>query len=265
MGVNALEHKEVTKDVKDYLNGIDDRWFVDNCLPAASIMLSGSTGWGIPEGFDSCADWDIHIILNDECFDEYASRYGLNHVIDDHSHDPVVFAQVRNEKWLIDRLHQKESSLIYLWLYENGTWIADPLGLIPMIRKFRQLFDRQLKELVEQHFIAFSVRRLDASSSAKRGLSCAMGIYKSAAVEAALRVFCLCQGNPYPYDKWLPKQVQMLNGAPLVELCEKCLNETTPEKSLPLLKELRRFMEDLVKSKYGEQAWISHWWEYNEN
>lgn len=260
-----LDKSALADKVKDHLADLEDRWFAKECLPGASVMLSGSTGWGIPEGFDSNADWDVHVILDDDSFNEYLSRYGSNHVIDDHDSQPNCFVQIRSREWLIDRLEHEETSLLDLWLYENGTWIFDSLDLADLIKEYRDTFERRLDGLVREHFVRFSVRRFDASSSAKRGLACATGMYKGVAVEAALRLFCLCAGQPYPYDKWLPRQVEMLGGSALVELCENCLSEIDLERSIADLKALRCAVEDFVKRKRGEQAWVVCWWEYNEN
>lgn len=260
-----MDKRDLVKGVSEYLQEMEDRQFASEFLPEASVLLSGSTGWGIPEGLDSRADWDIHIILKDSLYENYVLRYGPNHVLDDHGHKPAVFAQIQSESWLSDRFGGKDTAVLYLWLYENGTWVADNSGIASQVKDLRQVFEAHREELARDHFVAFSVRRFDASSSVKRNLFCSAGIYRGAMAEAALRAFCIAKGSPYPYAKWLPKQVQMLGGSSLVELCEKCLAETDTRHMPPLFKQLRMEMEDIMINAFGNRRWISHWWEFNEN
>lgn len=256
---------QVIEKIRDYLFNLDDASFIGDFLRGSSILLSGSSGWGIPEGSDEKADWDIHVILSDERYKEYVSRYGSNHVIDDHAHEPNVFVQIRSISWLAERLGDKCTAVLYLWLYENGTWVEDELGIAEEICRYHETFEKDIEEIAQSHFVRFSVRRLDASSSAKRGLPCAVGMYRGAMVEEALRLFCIASESPYPYDKWLSRQVEMLGGGRLVKLCEEILFEIDMERLIYLFKQVKKEMERLMINRFGDRRWISHWWEFNEN
>lgn len=238
-----------------------DNYYLDN----ASILLSGSTGWGIEEGFDSHADWDIHIILDESSYQRYLLQYGPNHVVDDHLHNPIVFAQIRSKDWLVSRLKAENTSLLYLWIYANGTWIKDGLNISTMIQKFQQNFEQDLQKYARESFVKFSVRRLDASSSAKRGLLLASNIYCGEMIESALRAYCVSQGSPYPYNKWLAKQVEMLGGFPLLNLCENVIQASSVDNFVHQCKRLRNSLENTMREKFDNQRWIDYWWEYNEN
>lgn len=261
-----MNKNDIVEKVRGYLLENYNETF-HQYLGESSVLLSGSTGWGIPEGSDINADWDLHVILDDDLHERYMSDFDPSCTIDDHSHHPSVFVQIRPLSWLKKRLDGIDTSVLYLWIYENGTWICDSLGIANLVEEHRKLFENNLENIAIKHFVNFSVRRLDASSSAKRGLKCATGIYRGSMVEAALRSFCIAKSSPYPYGKWLSKQTEILGeeGVSLVTLCEKCLFEQDVQKLPSLYKQLRIVMEGHMKEKFGESRWISHWWEYNEN
>ena len=94
---------ELKEQIKNYLRGVNENVFPNKLKDRASIFLSGSTGWGIKEGFDQNADWDLHLILSDEDNDKFSKVYGVSHVIDDNEHNPKIFAQIRSKHWLKER------------------------------------------------------------------------------------------------------------------------------------------------------------------
>ncbi|AZR74359.1 hypothetical protein BBF96_13755 [Anoxybacter fermentans] len=58
-----MKHNETIQAIQEYFNGLSDNVFPDELKPYATVVLSGSTGWGIEEGFDKLADWDLHIFI----------------------------------------------------------------------------------------------------------------------------------------------------------------------------------------------------------
>lgn len=230
-----------------------------------SVLLSGSTGWGIPEGEDGRADWDIHIIMRDDDYDRVSEGFGP--ILDDPNHNPPIFIQIRPMRWLEDRLTSPDTDLLYIWIYRNGTWICDDLGLQSIVSRFEASKFDSFERLCMKEFVRFSVRRLDTASSSKRCLKCASMLYAGEMVQAALRTYCVLNRCPYPYNKWLPKQVELLGagGQELISYCEKCLETTEMCERVRLAKRIKHFLELEAIEIFGRQRWITHWWEYNEN
>ena len=230
-------------------------------------MLSGSAGWGIKEGIDQRADWDIHVLLSDEDYLAVSKKYGNDYVIDDREHAPVVFCQIHNKKWLQERLLGKDTAVLYLWIYTRGLFIQDKIDVEPLVSECRKGFLEKLPELQKNFHIQFSVRRLDTASCAGRGIMSGTGVNRGEMVKAALQTFSLIHGEPYPYNKWLAKHVRQLaeDGGRLVELCEQCLFETDFPKIVKLAKDLRDFMESAMEKAVGKERWIHYWWEFNKN
>lgn len=48
--------EELKTNIKKYIQGLDEEIFPNKLKSSISIFLSGSTGWGIKEGFDLKAD-----------------------------------------------------------------------------------------------------------------------------------------------------------------------------------------------------------------
>ncbi|TCP64033.1 hypothetical protein [Baia soyae] len=262
-------HHDIVSRVETYFHSLPNDVFPDGLKSRATVVLSGSTGWGITEGFDEKADWDLHILLGNEAYQSFIIEHGANYVIDDHGNSPIVFGQINGQEWLMERVEGNRSGSwpLYLWIYKNCVFIQDPLSISSLIEKYQLKFERELDQLRRDHFVLFSVRRLDTSSSAKREIVTAAGINRGEMVKVALQTFSLIHGKPYPYNKWLAKHVERLcpEGEKLVELCNNCLMETRLEVLIGLAKELRNMMEEEMRKITGEQRWISHWWEFNKN
>lgn len=257
---------DLKKKVAKYFSSLPKEVFPEKLKAKATVLLSGSTGWGIAEGSDSRADWDIHVLLADKDYAAYV-KSGQNPIIDDRKHNPPVFAQVRNRTWLLDRLQKNETAVLYLWIYTHGLFIHDNLKVKPLLDKQLAKFKADLPDLRKAHHIQFSVRRLDTASCAARGLAVATGINRAEMVKLALQTFSLIKSQPYPYGKWLAKHVKELSpaGACLVGLCERCLFETDFAKISQSAKEIRDFMEREMEKAAGPNRWIHYWWEFNEN
>lgn len=261
-----MRRPALKKIVAKYFSTLPKVVFPEKLQDKATVILSGSTGWGITEGSDSRADWDLHVLLEDKDYKAF-TRSGQNPIIDDKEHNPVVFAQVRNKTWLLERLQKSETAVLYLWIYTHGLFIQDNLKIKPLLIKQSDNFKAKLPDLRKAHHIQFSVRRLDTTSCAARGLAVAAGINRAEMVKLALQTFSLIKSQPYPYSKWLAKHVKKLSpeGARLAGLCEKCLFETNLAKISQSAKEIRDFMEREMGKVAGPNRWIHYWWEFNEN
>jgi len=86
----------------------------------------------------------------------------------------------------------------YLNLYNNE------------IKKEKNIFIKNIDNFIKEHYIKFAVRRLDASSCAKRGLDVAMSINKAEMIKTLLELLSLLKGFPYQYTKWLFKHLEMI-------------------------------------------------------
>jgi hypothetical protein len=264
-----MPEKTLITEVRKYFEELADKTFPSSLKSRASLVLSGSVGWGIEEGADEEADWDLHILLDDPNYRKYLDIFGPNHVIDDHTHQPIVFGQIRSLGWLTERLDGKKpgSWPLYLWIYTRGHFIQDPINIQGMINRYSLKFKSELDTLRRDHFVKFSVRRLDTSSCAKRGIITAVGINRGEMVQLALQTFSLIHEEPYPYSKWLAKHVEQVDesGHDFVQLCDRCLLATDLEIVSKCAKDLRDKLEEEMIKKVGEQRWIKFWWEFNTN
>ena len=110
-----MNEEKLKTNIREYIQGLDGEIFPNELKDRVSIFLSGSTGWGIKEGFDTNADWDLHLILSDEDYKRFSKVYGDYHVIDDHEHVPNIFGQTRSKQWLKDRLSKiKQGDCLYI-------------------------------------------------------------------------------------------------------------------------------------------------------
>ena len=257
---------DLKKAVAKYFADLPKTVFPEKLKGKATVMLSGSAGWGITEGSDSLADWDIHVLLANKDYAAFA-KSGQSLIIDDKEHTPVVFAQVRDKNWLLERLQKDEIAVLYIWIYTHGLFIQDNLKIKSLLAKQLAIFKADLPALRKARHIQFSVRRLDTASCAARGLVVAAGINRAEMVKLALQTFSLIKSQPYPYSKWLAKHVKGLSpeGARLAGLCETCLFETDLAKISRSAKEIRDFMEQEMEKVAGPNRWIHYWWEFNEN
>lgn len=262
---------ELKDSVIKYFERIDETVFPRRFKEKATVILSGSTGWGIKEGFDEKADWDLHILLSDEAYIEFKKEYGENYVIDDHENNPIVFAQIHNKDWLITRLKNEETKILYLWIYTNCIYLKDELKIYKNeIKNEKEKFVKEITKNIKKHYIKFAVRRLDSSSCAKRNLEVSTSINKAEMVKWALELLSLLKNEPYPYTKWLFKHVSILylediDINKILELIEKILKENKLIKLIPLIKELKINIETILERIYGEERWIKYWWEFNKN
>ena len=255
--------------VSTYFDELPESSFPEAFKNKATVLLSGSAGWGINEGSDEKADWDLHILLSNEDYATFVKQYGAEHVVDDHEHNPDVFGLIRSLDWLNERLSGRKmgSYPLYLWIYTRGQFVRDNLRVSDLVESYQEKFTQDLPSLIQEHFVTFSVRRFDTGSSAKRGLVIASGLNCGEMVKAALQSFSLLNGQPYPYNKWLAKHVQTLgpDGERLVELCEACSLQSDLTTLTAAAKELRDFMESYAREKLGDKRWISQWWEFLSN
>lgn len=260
--------KNVKEDIKKYINNVNDEIFPKELKDRASIFLSGSTGWGIKEGFDEKADWDLHLILSDNEYKEFVKKYGEDYVLDDHNYVPNIFGQVRSKQWLEDRLKRIEyGDCVYIWIYNNCITIQDPQNVQEMIERYNYIFKTNIEELAKFHFVTYAVRRLDTITAAKRGIEVGSRISNTEMVKAALQTMSIIYETPYAYNKWLGKQVNMLGekAQECVSLCEDCLKSKTLEDIIQNAKPLRNLLKEELIKKFGNLSWIEEWWKYNKN
>ena len=260
--------EQIKKDIREYIQNVSGEVFPNKLKDRVSIFLSGSTGWGIKEGFDQKADWDLHLILSDEDYKKFSEVYGDDHVIDDHEHVPNIFGQIRSKQWLKDRLSKiEQGDCLYTWIYNNCLNIQDPQNIQEMIDEYSDLFKNNIEELAKYHFVTYAVRRIDAVSAAKRGIEIGARISNTEMVKAALQTMSIVHDSPYAYNKWLGKQVGMLGkkAHECVTLSEACLRSQTLEDIIKNAKPLRALVKSELVEKFGELPWIEEWWKYNKN
>ena len=260
--------EQIKKDIREYIQNVSGEVFPNKLKDRVSIFLSGSTGWGIKEGFDQKADWDLHLILSDEDYKKFSEVYGDDHVIDDHEHVPNIFGQIRSKQWLKDRLSKiEQGDCLYTWIYNNCLNIQDPQNIQEMIDEYSDLFKNNIEELAKYHFVTYAVRRIDAVSAAKRGIEIGARISNTEMVKEALQTMSIVHDTPYAYNKWLGKQVGMLGekAQECVTLSGACLRSQTLEDIIKNAKPLRALVKSELVEKFGELPWIEEWWKYNKN
>lgn len=266
--MNEEKLEELKTNIRKYTQGLDEKIFPNKLKDRVSIFLSGSTGWEIKEGFDSKADWDLHLILSDEDYIKFSEAYGEDYVIDDHEHVPNIFGQIRSKQWVKDRLSKiEQGDCLYIWIYNNCVNIQDPQNIQEMIDEYSDLFKNNLEELAKYHFVTYAVRRIDTVSAAKRGIEIGARISNTEMVKAALQTMSITYESPYAYNKWLGKQVGLLGeeAQECVALSETCLKSQTLEDIIQNAKPLRALIKSELVKKFGQLPWIEKWWKYNKN
>lgn len=262
---------ELKDKIIEYFEKIDEKTFPEKYKRESTIILSGSAGWGIEEGFDEKADWDLHMLLSNEAYIEFKKEYGENYVIDDHINNPIVFAQIHNKDWLLARLENENTKILYLWIYTNCVYLKDSLNIYENeIKREKEEFIKNIIKHIKEHYIKFAVRRLDSNSCAKRDLDVSTSISKAEMIKWALELLSLLKNEPYSYTKWLFKHIKILylediSINKVLELIEKILKENDLIKLLPLIKELKIKIETILENKYKKERWIKYWWEFNKN
>lgn len=209
--------------------------------------------------------------MANEDYSSLVALKGADYIIDDHNHTPAIFIQFHDVKWLYERLNGivPNSWPLYLWIYSNCIYVKDPNNIYGIVDQYKQKFRNELSELIKGHHIVFSVRRLDTCSSSYRGLFTAAKINCAEMVKAALQVLCLIKEEPFAYNKWLAKEVELLykdeRDLEILDVCNKCLAETDLVHLAEYSKELRDKMEILLMENIGDRRWIHYWWEFNKN
>lgn len=138
-------------EINSYIKSLPDSDFPNKFKEKASIILSGSTGWGIQEGSDKNADWDLHVIMSDCDYENFIALKGEDYIVDDQKHNPIIFIQYHNLKWRYDRLNGElpNSWPLYLWIYTNCIYVSDPNNIISIIDEYRIKFNNELPELIK--------------------------------------------------------------------------------------------------------------------
>lgn len=258
------------KDKVDaYFGALQPEVFPEELKTRCTVFLSGSAGWGIVEGSDERADWDLHVLLSDADYVSYAACYGNDRVIDDHSVTPNVFGQIRSLDWLRQRLEGRQpgSWPMYLWIYTRGIFVRDHLDVSAVIAGYKAKFERELPEMLRNHYVTYAVRRFDTSSAAKRGLLVAARMSSGEMIKAALQTMSLLHNEPFPYNKWLAKHVAALgpDGRELVSLCERCCSNSDLGELVGEAKQLKEFLEQQTLRRVGAEPWVTEWWKFNRN
>lgn len=257
------------EQISAYMKNLPETLFPNILKEKATVFLSGSCGWNIPEGKDDKADWDLHIILNNTDYDKYFIRDTVSATIDDKEHTPIVFGQIRNMDWLDQRVTQE--NLLYLWIYTHGLFVQDPLDVETKVSQCIDEFRKNLPEIIKKHYVTFATRSYDLKSCIKRDLCVSAGLHRGEAVKAALQVLCLLKGKPYPYNKWLPKYVfdclyhNHERKKDLVDIFTDVLMIQDLQLLYSKTKELNKIMQEIVTSHISETDWVNRWWLYNEN
>jgi len=263
-----MQRRNQIEAIKTYLQNLPDTPVNKYVKEKSSIYLSGSAGYGIEEGFDEKADWDLHIILEDEVYAKIHKKGNADPLINDPNNKPTVFGQIRSKSWLKKRLDSLlKGDCTYLWIYTNGLMIDDKLSIHSAIKGYSSLFQKNLNDLIRYHYIRFAVARFSTAAASRRGISTATSLYNAEMIELALQTICLLHGQPYAYTKWLEKQVSMIDGISptLLQLIEASLASKSFEDFDKNARNLRLFTEETLTEHMGKLPWIKEWWNYNQN
>lgn len=266
--MNSNELLDLKNNISSYFLNLPENIFPNELKQKTTVFLSGSTGWGIAEGFDSKADWDLHLILDNTDYNKFEKKFGADYVIDDQKNNPIVFAQIRSKKWFEERISKLyQGDCLYTWIYNNGVYVQDPLLIEKTAKYYKNIFDSNLEEFARYHYVTFAVRKLDATSSAKRGIEIGARVSNTEMIKAGLQTFSILNGKPYPYNKWLAKHIYMLGetGKQLVALAENALQSSSLEDIIINSKAFKALLETETEKKYNKKQWIGEWWKYNQN
>lgn len=226
--------------------------------------LTGSAGWGIPEGGDEMADNDFLVVADDG---------GEAHTDSVHSGEFMgrkTFVQFRSLSWLNERLFSpvSETAIVYNWILRNATPVSGTMPPSPLLQASNDWFNENLDQYRAQMLITFGVREYDLKSAWKRQLVLAQSIYLGEYLRATLRLICLLHGQPFPYNKWLEKQADLLEGnAELSSLLADAARARSYDELKLNLQQVKTILRNklhiLQNDRFNDM--LERWWIYNQN
>lgn len=265
-----LKNYRVNKQLLQYIKlkleaiGIDDNVFY-------SQYIVGSKGWGIEESIDTNSDLDLLVILETEKFHYFQSVHGKELLLDDEFEGLKIFGQIRDVSWLKDRLFSEitDTRIVYHWIMINSITIQDNLSIVKLIEQSAESFDSNLQESISEFIIRFNVRSYDFKASIKRHLESSSLIYKGHYIEAALKLFSLLNGYPYPYIKWLNKNVEFIeseNSSKLLILIKDSLLNQDPDENIIIAKGITKLLRlEVIQKSPLLISQFDEWWKFNKN
>lgn len=245
-----MNNESLSRYVSDKLLAVDLRRY----LKVASIVATSQ---------DPELVLDVMVFIPDRMFEcHFKLEFGDCFVIDDHDHKPPVFARFKSYGWL--RSDFSKRLPIALWVFQNATIIQDPHGSFRRLLKAQEVpFLASVESILRRKYIEFRSERHNLRQAVWHNDGLAIDLLRSTVIKLALEMVLLSLGLPYPFKKWLPREVRKLGGrwSQFVTLQEEFLRETDPQEIITqsdiIVAEIAAI---LGRRREFPEGFLQQWW-----
>ncbi|MBU4099683.1 hypothetical protein KJ980_08645 [Patescibacteria group bacterium] len=207
--------------------------------------------------------WDIMILIPDDLFlNKVICSWDDCFAIDDHNHNPWVFARVKNYKWLRQDFYKRLP--IALWIFQNSLIIRDREDRFAgILREQQEIFANSVNGILGKKYIEFRTERHNLRHAIKKQRKMASIIIKAAIVKLALEICFLAEDKPYPYKKLLPEAVveNTTHGKKVYQISECFLEAEDPDSIIELSDTLVQAIALVLKeTNLFSENFLQQWW-----
>jgi hypothetical protein len=211
--------------------------------------------------------WDLMILMDSERFKyEFAYLYSERFVVDDHDHDPPVFARVKSYTWLEENFSKRLP--VALWIFKNAIVIQEHGNdLSRILDEQEDKFAKNIRRITRRKYIEMRGELHNLRYSAERPRDMANILLKSNIVKLCLELSLLAEGKPYPFGVLLAGYAcsQSGFGKEIFDISNEFLVEIDPKKTVDLSDRLiEKVSSTLSKTGNFSSDFLSRWWLYLE-
>ncbi|MCU0678876.1 MAG: hypothetical protein MUC28_00300, partial [Planctomycetes bacterium] len=143
---------------------------LDEYIKQSTILLNSYEGNRV---------WDLIILLDSEWFKyEFAYLYSEHFIVDDHDHDPPVFARMKSYAWLEENFSKRLP--VALWIFENASMIQEHGNdFSRILSEQREKFTSSLLGIIRRKYLGMRGERHNLRYSAERISDMANTLLKS--------------------------------------------------------------------------------------
>ncbi|HOX10760.1 MAG TPA: hypothetical protein P5323_03185 [Candidatus Moranbacteria bacterium] len=209
--------------------------------------------------------WDLMILMDSEWFKyEFAYLHSEYFIVDDHDHDPPVFARVKSYAWLEKNFSKRLP--VALWIFENAVVVQEHGNdFSRILAEQRAEFVKSLRKTVRRKYLEMRGERHNLRYSVKRLGDMANILLKSNIVKLCFELLMLAEGRPYPFGILLPEYVRSQSsfGDNIFAISNQFLAETDPDKTIELSDCLiEKVASALSATGNFSSDFLSRWWLY---
>ncbi len=187
--------------------------------PETALVVLGSAARG---RMDEFADVDVEVYVPgssyDTIYESYASAVerGRVEVLNPRALQfrefPYVTMPEIKGHYRVHAFEEVEGRVaiyddVTMWIHQRGVVIHDPSGRYGKLRQACSSYPQDvLREKVRQHLLSAISAASGASNPLRRGDRRAVTLTMTEGLRCFLRLCCLLDDRPFPYDKWLYRE-----------------------------------------------------------